>query len=124
MKIKMHTQIESNDWRGRVDVSHTKFDRPDIDINEIDIDIHWVIDMRQLSNEMFEMEIFITSIDLMVSGYNLAHAKYVNFNDKLSDMDLLEWEIGGFDLNQMNMSNGISHIDIDYFKQKITISNF
>ena len=124
MKIKMHTQIDSNDWRGRVDVSHTKFDHPDIYINEIDIDIHWVIDMRQLSNEMFEMEIFITSIDLMVSGYNLAHAKYVNFNDKLSDMDLLEWEIGGFDLNQMNMSNGISHIDIDYFSQKITISNF
>mgnify|MGYP003654021227 CR=1 FL=1 len=124
MKIKMHTQIESNDWHGRVDVSHTKFDHPDVDINEIDIDIHWVIDMRQLSHEMFEMELFITSIDLMVSGYNLAHAKYVNFIDKLSDMDLLKWEIGGFDLNQMNMSNGISHIDMDYFKRKITISNF
>ena len=99
MKIKMHTQIDSNDWHGRVDVSHTKFDHPDVDINEIDI-------------------------DLMVSGYNLAHAKYVNFIDKLSDMDLLEWEIGGFDLNQMNVSNGISHIDMDYFKQKITILNF
>jgi len=124
MKIKMHTQIDSNDWHGRVDVSIDKFDRPDIDINEIDMDIHWVIDMRQLSNEMFEMEIFITSIDLMVSGYNLAIAKHVNFIDKLSDMDLLEWEIGGFDLNQMNVSNGIAHIDMDYFKRKITISNF
>lgn len=120
----MHTQIDSNDWHGRVDVSIDKFDRPDIDINEIDMDIHWVIDMRQLSNEMFEMEIFITSIDLMVSGYNLAIAKHVNFIDKLSDMDLLEWEIGGFDLNQMNVSNGIAHIDMDYFKRKITISNF